>query len=179
MNSYLFELKPPHPAAKWTYLQGLAELQNEGWLWYADLDLAAIAEDFTGYLGAIEAGRTFRQGEIVPETELWGFVDGEFAGRLSIRHELTDNLREVGGNIGYDTVPRFRGRGVATRMLAAARPVARAIGLEKALLTCTEDNAASARVIEKNGGVLTDRRAIMGGRLLKRYYWIDLLVPPN
>src|SRR6478752_3927661 len=37
----------------------------------------------------------------VHQTVLW-FVDGvEFLGRLSIRHELTPALTEVGGHIGY------------------------------------------------------------------------------
>ena len=168
------ELVTPAGIHRDTYLRGLAELQNEGWLWYADHDLDAIAADFAAHLRAIAAARTFRQGEIVPETELWGMLDGEFAGRLTIRHELTASLREVGGHIGYDTVPRFRGRGVASTMLAHSLPIARALGIERALLTCTDDNLASARVIEKNGGVLAEKRALMGGRLLKRYYWIDL-----
>ena len=52
-----------------------------------------------------------------------------FVGRLSILHELNDALRVEGGHIGYDTVPSFRGRGVATEMLRQALPVARALGL--------------------------------------------------
>jgi predicted acetyltransferase len=43
-------------------------------------------------------------------------------------------------------------------MLAAALPVAAALGLECVLLTCDQDNVASRRVIERNGGLLQDRR---------------------
>ena len=75
-----FLLVPPHVSLKWSYLQGLAELQNEGWLWYADFNLAAIAEDFAGYLRAVEAARTYRQGEIVPETELWVYSTANLRG---------------------------------------------------------------------------------------------------
>lgn len=43
---------------------------------------------------------------------------------------------------------------------------ASAIGLERVLITCDEDNIASARTIERNGGAYEDSR---GG---KRRYWV-------
>ena len=95
-------------------------------------------------------------------------------GRISIHHELNDALRVEGGHIGYDTVPSVRGRGVATEMLRQALPVARALGLREVLITCDDTNAASIRVIEKNGGSLRDTRALASDRPLKRYYWIAL-----
>jgi predicted acetyltransferase len=72
----------------------------------------------------------------------------------------------MGGHIGYDIRPSARRRGHATAMLAAALPVARSLGIGPALLTCDEDNTASRRVIEANGGVVEDKR---GGKLR---YWI-------
>lgn len=48
--------------------------------------------------------------------------------------------------------------GHATAMLRASLPVARALGISSALLTCDVDNEGSRRVIERNGGVLEDRR---------------------
>ncbi|MFD8702811.1 GNAT family N-acetyltransferase [Kitasatospora sp. NPDC059648] len=75
-------------------------------------------------------------------------------GRLAIRHRLTPKLERVGGHIGYDVRPGARRRGHATAMLAAALPVAAALGVSKALLTCDETNTASRRVIEAHGGLL-------------------------
>lgn len=43
-------------------------------------------------------------------------------------------------------------------MLAAALPVAGSLGIDPALLTCDEDNIASRKVIEANGGQLEDNR---------------------
>ena len=43
-------------------------------------------------------------------------------------------------------------------MLAAALPVAAALGLECLLLTCDAGNIGSRRVIEANGGLLQDQR---------------------
>jgi predicted acetyltransferase len=94
----------------------------------------------------------------VPCTTLWWIDGAEYLGRLAIRHRLTPGLREAGGHIGYDVRRSVRGRGHATRMLRVALPVAHDLGIESALVTCDEDNVPSRKVIEKNGGVLEDRR---------------------
>jgi predicted acetyltransferase len=102
----------------------------------------------------------------VLNTNLW-WVDGdEYIGRMSIRHELNDWLREVGGHIGYDVRRSRRGEGHATAMLRDALVVAHDLGIELALLTCDEDNVASRIVIERNGGVLEDQRGA------KLRYWV-------
>ncbi|VXC17524.1 Acetyltransferase family protein [Arthrobacter sp. 9AX] len=103
----------------------------------------------------------------VPCTYLW-MVDGAtFLGSLAIRHELNGYLLNEGGHIGYSVRPSARRRGHAAEALAAALPIARDLGITRALLTCDEDNAGSRATIEKNGGVYEDSR---NG---KRRYWID------
>jgi len=94
----------------------------------------------------------------VPSTTLWWTEGDTFLGRINIRHHLNDYLRELGGHIGYDVRPSARRRGHATAMLAAALPRAAAFGIGKALVTCDADNTGSRKVIERNGGVLEDRR---------------------
>lgn len=88
---------------------------------------------------------------------LWWISGDEYLGRISIRHRLTTSLREIGGHIGYDIRPSARQRGYATAMLAAALPVAHSLRIDPALLTCDEDNLASRKVIEANGGMLEDK----------------------
>jgi predicted acetyltransferase len=56
---------------------------------------------------------------------------------------------------------------------------ARELGLERVLVTCDEDNIASAKIIELIGGVivffyLEDETAVP-----KRRYWIDLVQGAN
>jgi predicted acetyltransferase len=51
-------------------------------------------------------------------------------------------------------------------MLRAALPVARGLGIDRALITCGSDNVASRKVIEACGGVFEDQR---NGTLR---YWI-------
>jgi predicted acetyltransferase len=56
-------------------------------------------------------------------------------------------------------------------MLEQALVVARAAGVEDVLVTCDDDNAASAAIIERAGGVLEDVRARPDGIGMRRY-WI-------
>jgi predicted acetyltransferase len=112
--------------------------------------------------------------EHVPTTFLFAFVSKRIVGRVSIRHWLNPRLERNGGHIGYVVVPEFRQRGYGTEMLRQALRIARDhLGLRFALLTCDQDNAASARTIEKCGGVLED---IVDGSELekpKRRYWVE------
>ena len=52
---------------------------------------------------------------------------------------------------------------------------ARAVGIDRALVTCDEGNIASARVMEKNGGVWQDTiEHWLDGKLRRtKRYWID------
>lgn len=95
---------------------------------------------------------------IVHQTVLW-FVEGfEWLGRLSIRHDLTPALTEIGGHIGYYVRPSARRHGYATQMLTQSLPIAAALGIDPALVTCDTDNVASRKVIEAAGGELEDER---------------------
>jgi predicted acetyltransferase len=168
-----FKLVEPSIEYKESYLAGLRSFQREGLPWHSALNAFDVEVNFGEFVKSLLEKPRRRTDKFVPETELWGIADGLYAGRISIRHELNENLKIEGGHIGYDTVPEFRGRGVATRMLAGVLPVARRLGLERVLLTCNDSNAASIRVIEKNGGALEAARMVPG-KGLKRYYWIDL-----
>jgi len=111
--------------------------------------------------------------EPVPEDRVhcdyyWITDDPEtVVGFLALRHELNAWLLEEGGHIGYSIRPSRRREGHASRALALALRRAGELGIEQALVTCDEDNLASARTIEKNGGVYEDTR---NG---KRRYWIS------
>ena len=91
-------------------------------------------------------------------TTLWWVHDDEVLGRLAIRHRLAPALESAGGHIGYDVRPSARRQGHATAMLHAALPIAHALGIKPALVTCEKTNTASQRVIEANGGQLLDER---------------------
>lgn len=94
-------------------------------------------------------------------------------GSISLRHRLNDFLLQVGGHIGYGVRPSARRQGVATAALGLALAQAESLGLQRVLITCQEDNIASARTIERHGGVLEDIRATPDHGTVRRY-WIDL-----
>ncbi|WP_396625502.1 GNAT family N-acetyltransferase [Luteitalea sp.] len=127
-------------------------------------------------LDARERGEHLGVGQ-VPATFLFAFVGPRIVGRVSLRHVLTPPLERIAGHIGYAVVPEFRRRGHATEMLRQALRIARRqLGLARVLVTCDDDNVASIRVIEKNGGVLENIVEGTDLHVAKRRYWID--TPP-
>ena len=98
-------------------------------------------------------------------------VDGQLVGRASIRFELDAAHAVRGGHIGYGVISAFRRRGYATLILKEALAIARNEGVAPVLLTCMDDNVASATVIERCGGVLESIAPDEDGRGLRRH-WI-------
>lgn len=92
------------------------------------------------------------------QTSLFWLTDGTFyLGSGSLRHTLTDHLKKIGGNIGYCVRPAVWRMGLGTVQLRLLCVEAKKIGLKTARITCFEENTASRRVIEKNGGRWVER----------------------
>jgi predicted acetyltransferase len=111
---------------------------------------------------------------LVPASFLVADLDGEIVGRASIRYRLNDWLLQRGGHIGYGVRPASRRRGYATEILRQSLAFLTELGLDRALLTCDDGNAASAMVIEQAGGVLENVVTLPDGTGGMRRYWIDL-----
>jgi predicted acetyltransferase len=158
-----------------SFLEALVEFQREGLPWVMDLEVDSLRRDFKSFVHAELNKRTlWTKDTPVDETELWAILNDVYVGRISIRHKLNADLHIMGGHIGYDTRPSYRGRGIASSMLNLAIPIAKQLGIERALLTCNESNVPSIKIIEKNGGVLKETKSQFEGGPLKRYYWIML-----
>jgi predicted acetyltransferase len=166
------KLMTPHVRFHTSFVAAMAEFQAEGRGGAGDDsvvggDIRAFGsswqepEVFAWYVEGLCAES--REGTPRPQgyvacTTLWYAEDDTYLGRLAIRHSLTPALLANGGHIGYDVRATARRRGHATAMLRASLPIARDLGIDSALITCTPDNVGSRRVIESCGGVLEDVR---------------------
>ncbi len=148
------------------------------WEEWGDSRMAPSASDRKGrteqeWLEYLIASRTHTRPELVTFT-LYFLIDreGKPIGSLDLRHGLNDGLRKTGGNIGYGVRPSCRGKGYAPCMLALALEKAKERGMEKILVTCVEENKASAATIEDCGGIL-ENKVEADGKTYRRY-WIAL-----
>jgi predicted acetyltransferase len=133
------------------YFEGLSYTREE-------LDDPSAFAHYARWLAGQKEPDAPRPEGIVPCTELWMVVGGEYVGAISLRHRLTDVLLTWGGHIGYSVRPSARRRGYASQALAMMLPVAARLGIDPVLVTCDTDNVASRRTIERNGGVYEDTR---------------------
>ncbi|HXP21435.1 MAG TPA: GNAT family N-acetyltransferase [Streptosporangiaceae bacterium] len=119
-----------------------------------------------------QAGVNLSQ-RLVPSTFLVADVAGQIVGRVSIRHRLNEFLVRYGGHIGFGVLRSHRRRGYATEILRQSLIIARAIGIDRVLVTCDDDNVGSMTVIEACGGQLEDVTEADPGAPAIRRYWID------
>ncbi|MGN6714525.1 GNAT family N-acetyltransferase [Anaerocolumna jejuensis] len=97
--------------------------------------------------------------------------DNRIVGMLDIRHTLNEFLKNYGGHIGYGVRPRERGKGYAVQILQLGLAYCKTIGLEKVMLACYKDNAASSKTIVKCGGKL-EREFVHSDDKKVQVFWI-------
>ena len=169
-------LATPHAALGASYQRLVAEVTGAGEK-LIPFPLAFPSDDIDALLLRLEAcarGIDLPEG-FVPHSTYWLVRDRtEVVGVANLRHALTPALRVEGGNIGYGIRPSARGRRYGVAILALALARARDIGLDRVLLTCAKSNVASARTIERNGGVLADEAYLPERGEVVLRYWIDV-----
>lgn len=151
-----------------SYMEAYDEYEKNGVTTY-HLDNAREYDIFEKYEN-YRLGRNLKPNRV--RADYYWLVDEEkdrFIGEISIRHYLSDVLRKCGGNIGYGVRCGEWGKGYGTLMLSIALEKAKDMGLGQVLITCDEDNPASARVMEKNGLEMEDK-ILHEGTLIRRYW---------
>jgi len=140
----------------------------------------ALYQGSKTYRQFLRKWRNFHEGrrlpkDFVPGTKFFLVEEGnpKILGVIDIRHRLNDSLLVRGGHIGYAIAPSERRKGYATEQLRLALEKCREMGIGTVLITCDKENAASAKVIQRNGGVLEDERELSDGRVFQRY-WIEV-----
>jgi predicted acetyltransferase len=127
-------------------------------------------EEWVDWLGRMERADELPEGR-VPWSTRWIVEDGRVVGTIALRHALNASLLMEGGHVGYAVRPAARRRGVASAALGQALRLAARRRIDPVLVTCDDDNIASARTIESHGGVLEDVRDGV------RRYWVATGAP--
>jgi len=111
------------------------------------------------WLAWIVEDRTARQ-------DLYFLMSGDsILGAVSIRYQCDP----VDGHVGFGIRPSQRGRGYGTKLLALALPILNRYGIDPAAVSCAKENAASARVIIRNGGIFV-REVVDEGETVQIYH---------
>ena len=189
----MINLVTPATCYRDSFLAGAAEFAAQGhidstYATYLGFDLTRLEQEFNHFVEKIIklADDIKRYKGWHPDHVYWLVHDNEYIGQSSIRPDLgTMYLITYGGHIGYSIRPKYRQQGYGQQILGLTLEKARLIGLRKILITCDEDNIASKKIIEANGGVF-EQAMIMDPDVLKAEgrssdraiaklrYWIDL-----
>lgn len=161
------------------YLKSYIEAYDE----YNDNHITTYAFDDARSYDIFEKYHTYKSGRNLPPDRVganyYWLVDDErhyFIGEISIRHELTDALLLYGGHIGYGIRYSEWNKSYGSLMLKLALEKAKKMGIKKVLLTCDDDNLASAKIMEKNDMELQDKveNTVDGQKIITRRYWKTL-----
>jgi predicted acetyltransferase len=178
MAGTIVKLERPDVKYKTSFIAAVRESQaaNNGARDILRLDPNNLEHDFSSYVQGqlrLDDPVHLEPGKVL-DSEFWLVDDLEFIGRVALRHELHERLRLHGGHIGYEIRPSQQRQGFGNLILKLALQKARAIGLERVLLTCDVDNLGSRRVIESNGGELEGEFQLDFYDKPIRRYWINL-----
>jgi len=156
-----------------TFLEEFLRLGEEVVPWV----VAEPYETFAEYVSMLKAAShgIGIPSNFVAHSTYWLLDDrDEIVAISNLRHELNDELLAYGGHIGYGVRPTARQNGYGNEVLRQTLVAARALGIDRARLTCSQQNLASARTILRNGGNLDDEEFMPAhGEVIARY-WIEL-----
>lgn len=137
-------------------------------------------EDYDEWIGSVRACEN-------PENDILGVqatlymamrkIDENIIGCVELRHDLNDELKVLGGHVGYSVAPEERRKGYATEILRQVILKAKEFGIASLMLTCDAENIASERTIQKCGGVLEKEAPILyhEEERISKTYWIPIL----
>ena len=118
--------------------------------------------DYEGWLEKLEVDRTMEPNENRVPADTYFLVresDDRIIGMINIRHCLNENLRLIGGHIGYSVRPTERRKGYNKVNLYLGLLRCQELGINEVLMDCDADNLGSARTMQA-----------LGGRLVREWY---------
>ena len=108
-------------------------------------------------------------------TRYWLIDKDDYIGTLGLRKDITPEKKNKEGNIGFQIRPSKRGMGYGTKILKLGLQKAKEVGLKSVYINCSENNTASKKIIENNGGkfLSTSKDEASGEKSL--HYIIELI----
>ena len=160
-----------------SFLAAMREFHADGH--YLNWPIPDSRQGFAELLRYLDEAYTRPIPGYVPEQTHWLVVDEEVCGVLHFRHPLNAALLQFGGHVGYTIRPsrRKRGNGALILELGLSKVWQSEPDLQRILLTCYENNPASRRIIERNGGRWEKTLCLPAHPSPIRHYWIERLRP--
>ena len=100
--------------------------------------------------------------------------DNIIVGTINVRWNLTEEMKQFGGNIGYGIRPTERRKGYNKINLYLGLIEAKKIGLDKVMLDCDAENLGSSKTMEALGGKLERTEIDPYDGILTSVYWINI-----
>ena len=141
------------------------------------IESASSAEKWIKMCQMRKSEATCKQAGVdVPSTTYFAIriSDNKLVGVIDLRHHINHPILGTwGGNCGYTVRPSERGHGYAKEMLRLNLQNAKALGINKVLVTCYHSNKESEKVIRANGGVY-EKTVVVDGIKIQRF-WINIV----
>ncbi len=171
MSQHILKLRPIQIQDQAQLLSAQAIMAEQNWEFIFGYEPTMAWDQYVQSVSNRRCGIGLPSGW-VQETFLVAVIDQTIVGRISIRHSLTPFLLARGGHIGYGVLPGYRLRGYAGQILSQGLIIARALGIDRVLLTCADNNIGSIKIIESHAGVFESMHVPDDGSTPTRRYWI-------
>lgn len=154
------------------YLKKLTEEDKDSWLEYmkeySDVDKKVEKNFYDALDWHVEKEKLISKLNIFYLME-----DSNLIGRIYIhlKPELLPKDKHDGSHISYSIIPSKRRQGYGSKMLHLGLEKCREFGLKEVIVSCLEENIASAKVIENNYGILFSVKPdiVQKDKMLKTY----------
>ena len=100
--------------------------------------------------------------------------DNKIVGTINVRWNLTEKMKQFGGNIGYGIRPTERRKGYNKINLYLGLIEAKKLGLNKVMLDCDVENLGSSKTMEALGGKMERTEIDPYDGILTSVYWINV-----
>ncbi len=137
--------------------------------------LDKYTDNYSGWIEKIEKDTQILPTEERVPAETYFLIrenDHRIIGMVNIRLTLNENLRHIGGHIGYSIRPTERRKGYNKINLYLALKVCQDHGIEEAILTCDKTNIASSKTMLALGAQLEEEFEV--SEIIEQKYKINV-----